>query len=410
MSSILMHPHYNKVPYQEPHYLDPRLVPATRVQDGRAPISLPSIRQAFPDFDKGFERDRVGSIISPDTSPTAFSFTGAGPSPKYTVSPNQHKRRRVSSHEGNESDGSNPVPRVYAVPQQVKSRPVSPATESRLIHKPWPNPDNTRPYATNYTFWAPGSVNPYERAEKPPAPPSLPLKLEQGINEDIRAGSIPMYRHISNDYIPAAPPQRPSIVPRSGQWADVGGHEYRQAAYDGYGYSHPNRVQSLSIGPAHPNRTSFPPGAYVPRPQHETYMRMGDIIGAGGEKPRKRRGNLPKETTDKLRAWFVAHLHHPYPTEDEKQQLMRDTGLQMNQISNWFINARRRQLPAMISNARAESEATRAIESKTLSPNERRKYDRDTGHRSDSEGSGYEDLDTKSVGQRGPTNIKRGSI
>jgi hypothetical protein len=95
-------------------------------------------------------------------------------------------------------------------------------------------------------------------------------------------------------------------------------------------------------------------------------------------KHRKRRGNLPKETTDKLRAWFVAHLHHPYPTEDEKQELMRQTKLQMSkstlsisfletisndskdQISNWFINARRRQLPAMINNARVESDARSA--------------------------------------------------
>ncbi|KAK4074334.1 transcriptional regulator family: Homeodomain [Trichoderma harzianum] len=69
---------------------------------------------------------------------------------------------------------------------------------------------------------------------------------------------------------------------------------------------------------------------------------------AGESKQRKRRGNLPKETTDKLRSWFHAHLTHPYPTEDEKQELVRQTGLQMNQISNWFINARRRQLPTML--------------------------------------------------------------
>ncbi|KAI1433128.1 hypothetical protein GGR50DRAFT_539495 [Xylaria sp. CBS 124048] len=78
--------------------------------------------------------------------------------------------------------------------------------------------------------------------------------------------------------------------------------------------------------------------------------------GGGGH--RRRRGNLPKETTEKLRAWFVDHLQHPYPTEDEKQELMRQTNLQMNQISNWFINARRRRLPALISNAQAESAAT----------------------------------------------------
>lgn len=104
---------------------------------------------------------------------------------------------------------------------------------------------------------------------------------------------------------------------------------------------------------------------------------MGPAGMGGDNKQRKRRGNLPKETTDKLRAWFVAHLQHPYPTEDEKQELMRQTGLQMSeyifsvhnhvhhlphayhvqihnkykspaqktdefpdQISNWFINAR----------------------------------------------------------------------
>ncbi|KAJ8068046.1 hypothetical protein OCU04_003622 [Sclerotinia nivalis] len=74
-------------------------------------------------------------------------------------------------------------------------------------------------------------------------------------------------------------------------------------------------------------------------------------------KPRKRRGNLPKPTTDILTAWFINHLEHPYPNEEEKQLLMRQTGLQLNQISNWFINARRRKLPALQNSARAENAA-----------------------------------------------------
>lgn len=40
--------------------------------------------------------------------------------------------------------------------------------------------------------------------------------------------------------------------------------------------------------------------------------------------------NLPKETTYKLQAWFVAHLKDPYPSYGERQDLMRRTGLQMN--------------------------------------------------------------------------------
>jgi hypothetical protein len=70
--------------------------------------------------------------------------------------------------------------------------------------------------------------------------------------------------------------------------------------------------------------------------QYGEYSRFGSEMGPGGlvgeTKQRKRRGNLPKETTDKLRAWFVAHLQHPYPTEDEKQELMRQTGLQMSKF------------------------------------------------------------------------------
>ncbi|ODV89369.1 hypothetical protein CANCADRAFT_12200, partial [Tortispora caseinolytica NRRL Y-17796] len=57
-----------------------------------------------------------------------------------------------------------------------------------------------------------------------------------------------------------------------------------------------------------------------------------------------RRGNLPRAVTSILRDWLTAHYHHPYPTEGEKIMLMKSTGLSMSQISNWFINARRRRL------------------------------------------------------------------
>ncbi|OAD71272.1 Homeodomain-like DNA binding domain-containing transcription factor, partial [Phycomyces blakesleeanus NRRL 1555(-)] len=57
---------------------------------------------------------------------------------------------------------------------------------------------------------------------------------------------------------------------------------------------------------------------------------------------RKRRGNLPKNIIAILKQWLTDHCNHPYPTEEEKVELRTRTNLTLNQISNWFINARRR--------------------------------------------------------------------
>jgi hypothetical protein len=63
---------------------------------------------------------------------------------------------------------------------------------------------------------------------------------------------------------------------------------------------------------------------------------------------KRRRGNLPKEVTEFLKRWLILHKKHPYPTEREKQKLADETGLMVNQISNWFINARRRILQPLL--------------------------------------------------------------
>ncbi|KAI8071163.1 homeobox KN domain-containing protein [Gilbertella persicaria] len=63
---------------------------------------------------------------------------------------------------------------------------------------------------------------------------------------------------------------------------------------------------------------------------------------------RRRRENLPKEVTEYLKQWLIMHKKHPYPTEREKQELADETGLMVNQISNWFINARRRILQPLL--------------------------------------------------------------
>ncbi|CAG8045823.1 unnamed protein product [Penicillium salamii] len=88
--------------------------------------------------------------------------------------------------------------------------------------------------------------------------------------------------------------------------------------------------------------------------QQANFGIMGDPIDP---KTKRRRGNLPKPVTDILRAWFHEHLDHPYPSEEDKQMFMTRTGLSISQISNWFINARRRQLPALRNQMRSGPDA-----------------------------------------------------
>jgi Homeobox KN domain len=44
-----------------------------------------------------------------------------------------------------------------------------------------------------------------------------------------------------------------------------------------------------------------------------------------------------------LMNWYTSHPVHPYPTRSEKEHLSKVTGMNLKQIENWFINARRRQ-------------------------------------------------------------------
>lgn len=98
--------------------------------------------------------------------------------------------------------------------------------------------------------------------------------------------------------------------------------------------------------------------------RHHENNRQSVNFAKPDEKTKRRRGNLPKAVTETLKKWFQDHIAHPYPSEDEKQKLMDDTGLSMSQVSNWFINARRRNLPQLNKQAAAES-ALREMQGET---------------------------------------------
>ncbi|KAK7252391.1 hypothetical protein RIF29_36301 [Crotalaria pallida] len=57
---------------------------------------------------------------------------------------------------------------------------------------------------------------------------------------------------------------------------------------------------------------------------------------------KKKKGKLPKEARLTLLQWWNVHVKWPYPTEADKIELAKTTGLDQKQINNWFINQRKR--------------------------------------------------------------------
>ena len=57
---------------------------------------------------------------------------------------------------------------------------------------------------------------------------------------------------------------------------------------------------------------------------------------------KRRRMNFSCEAVETLKRWFSAHSLKPYPTEQEKDELAKEAGITVNQVTNWFINMRKR--------------------------------------------------------------------
>ncbi|KFA67407.1 hypothetical protein S40285_00213 [Stachybotrys chlorohalonatus IBT 40285] len=371
-------------------------------------IALPSIRQAFPELRLSSQHQYYPiPPLSTSASPVA-NVASKITSPEYLHSPN--KRQRNSTEDEAELARPRQVSRLYASPEPVGKQQNSPTLSSQpaTVESRQSSGRHASPFARTSGFHPPHDY--LSRPDLRPSLPSLPPPL--GFEKDhpsLQAQDREQSRNgFLGHHIPTAR--------QSASTVDTGS-EHQGGGY-GFAYQHPSRLQSLSTGSIRPyDRSPFTAGGYGG--QYQEAAQYNDAVGmslGGDTKQRKRRGNLPKETTDKLRAWFLAHLHHPYPSEDEKQELMRQTGLQMNQISNWFINARRRQLPAMINNARAESDAMNAHagEGKILVSPDRALYGRENAkmdpRASNDIDSGVYDDDLDNLGQRNPMHYKRGSV
>ena len=305
--------------------------------------AVPEIRHTHPSSDRGTQYTR--SIYDSSRAPTQFpEARSLAPSPlvtsktrpQYTVSyssngsmnsPDEYRYSNGSGRRGSYASSSS----SGTLPELTRGgNPILPPVASthlpirNVSDRPSRDPCSLPPIYSNGTSNG-STLNPHRHAV-PPQPTQMPIRRNP------------------------SPP--------------------RQMAYPPYN------------GVPHPDY-SYHSGQYMERPPFNNGSGNGNYplsFDAGSDygdpKQKRRRGNLPKAVTDTLRVWFTNHVGHPYPTEEEKQELMSLTGLTISQvssklyeyrftrqrantflqISNWFINARRRSLPQMTKQAQAEAE------------------------------------------------------
>ncbi|KAJ5105264.1 Homeodomain [Penicillium alfredii] len=200
-----------------------------------------------------------------------------------------------------------------------------------------------------YTVSRPGDQRPMEQGHLPmrlsegasrgPSPILPPIRDLQSVSE--RGMTTPTKAAYPDSRM--APRSDPFVAQEyhAGQPSPLSGMDRRSDHY-------PPALMHPQSPYGHPMAYAGDPEQISPQmlthPHQANFGIMGDPIDP---KTKRRRGNLPKPVTDILRAWFHEHLDHPYPSEEDKQMFMTRTGLSISQISNWFINARRRQLPAL---------------------------------------------------------------
>ncbi|KDO24670.1 hypothetical protein SPRG_10203 [Saprolegnia parasitica CBS 223.65] len=147
------------------------------------------------------------------------------------------------------------------------------------------------------------------------------------------------------------PPRRPSPTPPahpsqlqlkvSGTACDTWRDAAHMRALEPY-ISVEKKLTALKIPTACETPLHYTP----PPPFPETSPSENKMMDAdfGKRKKGTRRGTLNPEAKNVLKAWMFSpeHFAHPYPSEEEKEELAAEAGIEVKQLSNWFTNARKR--------------------------------------------------------------------
>ena len=77
----------------------------------------------------------------------------------------------------------------------------------------------------------------------------------------------------------------------------------------------------------------------------------------------KKKTALSAHAVEYLKNWMMSpeHVDHPYPTEDEKLRIMSETGIVLKQLTNWFVNNRKRFWKPKVKDIRSSTMSLTAL-------------------------------------------------
>ncbi|KAG2388070.1 hypothetical protein C9374_000920 [Naegleria lovaniensis] len=64
---------------------------------------------------------------------------------------------------------------------------------------------------------------------------------------------------------------------------------------------------------------------------------------------KRKRSNFSKKDKELLIDWLHKHAEYPYPTDEEKEELLERVSMTKDQLETWFVNNRKRLLPSSTS-------------------------------------------------------------
>lgn len=294
-----------------------RTPPSTNIPSALASYQFPNQSSAFVDDVNRSTRTRLGSDSQLD--------------PSFGDSSLLHNDHTLSG--ATQSASSSSFPSVSSAPYStpLSSDYALSRSGHALPSVQYGDSDQWSPASNTSSLSLPG-VN------RPTSSPgsSLSFKYDDSIRHSSLSGSY--------NFPTDAHPQTSMY----GNAARISGHSDRRASYaqsapdsvkDEWGFSQPDFLlpsAGQDSGGGTPSPSRSPSGGPAPTPP--TVERP----------PQKKRGKLPKPTTDFLKDWLHRHSDHPYPSEEEKKQLCAATGLSMSQVSNWMINVRPHCSPSSI--------------------------------------------------------------